>query len=271
MLMIKSKHNSARLASNILKCYGLMLFTSCSYVVLEEKMTDCTMSNVNFSSEINDANCGLNDGQVSLNAMGGQPPYNYQLNNLVQNEPVFDNLAAGNYTAVVKDHLGCFEQAQIIVQNAAGVSASLEFSASGCEANGGVIEIVPSKGTPPYTYSLNNSVAQSENTFNELFSGNYNVEVIDALACSFDLSIYLPSGVSYQQSVEPIMLSSCATTGCHDGSNSLPDFTQFGEVQANASMIKSRTQSGNMPKDGTLPQSEIDLIACWVDDGALNN
>lgn len=269
--MIKRKHYSARLASNILKCYGLVLFTSCSYIALEEKMVDCTMSNVSFSSEINDASCGLNDGQVSLNAMGGQPPYSYQLNNLAQNEPVFDDLSAGNYTAVVKDQLGCFEQSQIIVQNTGGVGADLELSASGCATNGGVIEVVPIEGTPPYAYRLNNSVAQSDNTFNELFSGNYNVEVIDALACSFDLSLYLPTGVSYQQSVEPIMLSSCATTGCHDGSNSLPDFTKFGEVQANASMIKSRTQSGNMPKDGTLPQNEIDLIACWVDDGALDN
>jgi len=35
--------------------------------------------------------------------------------------------------------------------------------------------------------------------------------------------------------------------------------------------MKARTQSRNMPKEGTLTQAEIDAIGCWVDDGALNN
>jgi hypothetical protein len=68
------------------------------------------------------------------------------------------------------------------------------------------------------------------------------------------------------------MANSCAISGCHDGSvSSLPNFSNLSVIQANASMIKSRTQSGNMPKTGSLTQNQIDLIACWVDDGALDN
>jgi len=44
-------------------------------------------------------------------------------------------------------------------------------------------------------------------------------------------------------------------------------------VQANADKIKQRTSDGSMPPpNNTEPTpEEIQAIACWVDDGALNN
>ena len=49
-------------------------------------------------------------------------------------------------------------------------------------------------------------------------------------------------------------------------------FTVFSNIQSSASQIKSLTQSGAMPKNGSkLSQTQLDAIACWVDDGALNN
>ena len=230
------------------------------------------MSELDISATTSDANCDLNDGEVLLAASGGEEPYLYTLNDVQQSDPLFTNLTAGTYATAVADALGCSTNGMVTINNVEGVRATTNLTNAGCATNEGMVEVIADSGTPPYTYRLDAGTPQSLNVFSSLSSGDYLVEVMDALNCKFDVNLFLPSGVSYQQSVAPIMMNSCAVTGCHDGSNStLPDFTQFGQVQANASMIKARTQNGTMPPNGSLSQSEIDLIACWVDDGALNN
>ena len=79
-----------------------------------------------------------------------------------------------------------------------------------------------------------------------------------------------PQTTTYSGVIQGIIASNCAISGCHDGSIS-PDLTTFNTIQSRASRIKARTANGSMPRGRTLTQTEIDLIACWVDDGALEN
>jgi hypothetical protein len=76
--------------------------------------------------------------------------------------------------------------------------------------------------------------------------------------------------VSWQSDILPIMVNSCATEKCHDGITRR-DWTNYDEVKKYAVSIKKRTQDKSMPFDGPLPQDQIDLIACWVNNGAENN
>jgi hypothetical protein len=76
--------------------------------------------------------------------------------------------------------------------------------------------------------------------------------------------------VSWENEILPLMINSCATNGCHDGV-SRRDWTNYNEVKQYATSIKMRTQNRSMPFDGPLPQHQIDMIACWVDNGALEN
>lgn len=76
--------------------------------------------------------------------------------------------------------------------------------------------------------------------------------------------------VSWQNDILPIMITSCATEKCHDGITRR-DWTNYDEVKRFSVSIKNRTQDKSMPFDGPLPQEQIDLIACWVNNGALNN
>ena len=78
------------------------------------------------------------------------------------------------------------------------------------------------------------------------------------------------SQITYSTSISSIIETNCSIPGCHSGSQS-PDFRDFTNIQLNASRIKIRTQNRTMPKVGSLTQQEIDMIACWVDNGALNN
>ena len=82
-------------------------------------------------------------------------------------------------------------------------------------------------------------------------------------------------GISYSTSIVPILETNCNITGCHNGDNSgISNFTVFDNVKSSAAAIKTKTANGSMPKASsglTLTQAEKDLIAKWVDQGALNN
>ena len=118
--------------------------------------------------------------------------------------------------------------------------------------------------------SNENGPEQNDPAFSGLNHGEYAVSVADINGCVIVVTTKVFSGVSFSRSISPIINSSCAVSGCHAGSQ-FPDFRVFENIQNNAIEIKKRTQSGSMPKIGTITQNEKDLIACWVDDGALNN
>src|SRR5688572_13801685 len=76
--------------------------------------------------------------------------------------------------------------------------------------------------------------------------------------------------VSWQNDIRPIMQASCVIPDCHDGI-SLRSWNSYNEAKRSASAIKRRTQDRSMPVDSSLPQEQIDKIACWVDAGSPNN
>lgn len=75
--------------------------------------------------------------------------------------------------------------------------------------------------------------------------------------------------VSYTNDIDPLLTQKCAP--CHIGGGQFPDLTTYVSVSQNAELIKTVTQNGTMPQNGFLTQDQIDLIACWVGNGALNN
>jgi len=74
---------------------------------------------------------------------------------------------------------------------------------------------------------------------------------------------------SYTNNIAPILNQNCKP--CHFNGSQFPDLTNYNSVSQNAHLIKIVTQNKTMPKGGSLTQDEIDAIACWVDNGALDN
>ena len=97
--------------------------------------------------------------------------------------------------------------------------------------------------------------------------------VTDDNGCQNSVTVSVDNGTSYNDDIVPIINTNCAVSGCHDGNSSPPDWTDLALVQENAENIKTRTMDGSMPPAGRqdLQPTEIQAIACWVDDGALNN
>ncbi len=86
-------------------------------------------------------------------------------------------------------------------------------------------------------------------------------------ALELDCDVITPT---YSDNIKQIVDTNCAISGCHDGSNANPDFTNYDGLFARRSQVRSRVVSGTMPPAGRpdLDDSEIDEISCWVENGA---
>lgn len=251
----------------------IILVSSCINNSLEDSSPiDCSTSTLDLTFVTADANCGLNDGTIKVTVSGGEPPYSYSLDNSVgQDSGVFEGLASGNYDITVTDNITCSFSKEISVANSGGFQATGSVTDSGCKTTNGTFTVTPTGGNLPYEFELNGGGSQSNGSFSNLATGEHEVIITDASGCDFSIIKTILTGISYTSSIKPIIANNCAISGCHNGSNNLPDFSVFSNVQGKASSIKTRTQSGSMPRNGSLTQAEKDAIACWVDDGAKDN
>lgn len=238
---------------------------------------DCEKSGpiLSLGTVVDAASCSIANGSIKVSASGGKEPYEFSLNDQPgQSAGQFDNLSAGIYTVILKDANGC----AVSVDNVSVKAFDFTFNATitednSCLAGNGTVVIDVSDGNPPYTYKLGNGTFTDGNSFSGLPSGNHTISVKDNNACSVTLSLTVPrgfTGTSWSGEIKPIMEASCAKSGCHNGS-SRRDLRQFENAKFYAKSIKSKTQDKSMPREGTLTQQQIDIIACWVDDGAFEN
>tara|TARA_R110002012_G_scaffold222599_1_gene394455 strand:- start:7628 stop:8191 length:564 start_codon:yes stop_codon:yes gene_type:complete len=167
----------------------------------------------------------------------------------------------------------CDQEADLVDKDCTGSGLTLTLVGStdtSCGASAGVVEVEASGGFGDYRYQLDGGAFQASGIFGGVGPGKYIVGVVDSGGCTNTLDVQIYSGISFAASIKPIIEANCAISGCHDGSGNI-DYNNFDNIKLNPSDIKSRTQSGDMPRNGTLTAAEIDMIACWVDDGALNN
>jgi len=159
----------------------------CTGGISTENLTEPTA--VSYSPTITNASCnGVCDGQIDLAAGGGTPPYQYSINNggAYQAGTNFSSLCAGSYDILILDNNGCTSSPNSEVVNeptAVTYTPSLTdpLCNGGCD---GQIDLLPTGGTAPYTYSINNGGAyQAPSTFNSLCAGNYDILIQDVLGC----------------------------------------------------------------------------------------
>lgn len=243
----------------------------------EPEPVDCNNSDLTLVlDEVTDASgCEAPNGSIAVTASGGSAPYQYKINSSnYQVSNIFKNLAAGSYTISVKDDDDCENSitAQVGSEESSLAFTNISTTNGGCNSSEGIIT-VDASGEGTLQYKLNNGSYQSGNTFGNLEAGNYNITIADDSGCEASSEVQVKNGTSYENHVKAIITNNCAVSGCHNGSNgSIANFSTFSTVKNHASKIKITTQNKSMPPgDRTITQEQIDLIACWVDDGALNN
>lgn len=224
------------------------------------------------------SSCTESDGVIEVTAVGGIAPYVYQLGNgPFVSSPVFSSLTAGSYVVTVEDSRGCTNHVSALVT---AVGSTFTATIANTPDNScfppheGTITITPSGGTPPYEVKFGDGPFETSLVFDGLAAGVYPVTVKDATGCLLVWNCTVHSGdtgTSYSVDIQPIFNASCNSSSCHGAGNGSRSWTTFSNVVAKAQQIKLRTANGSMPPAGSLSPQQIQIIACWVDDGAKNN
>jgi len=171
------------------------------------------------TSATTDPGCANNDGQIVVTAAGGTPAYSYSIDggSTFQSGATFTSLAAGTYSIVSADALGCLGTTSATLTTI-GVTLSVSATETnpGCANNDGQIVVAATGGTPAYTYSIDGGITfQSGATFTSLAAGTYNIVSADGLGCQGTTSATL--------TISGITLTVSSTTnepscGANDGS-----------------------------------------------------
>lgn len=130
------------------------------------------------------ATCTAANGGATITTIsGGTAPYTYTWLPSGGNASVANNIAAGNYSVIIKDANDCTLTKTISINSSTNIiTTSVNIQNASCSA-GGSATIIPSNGNAPYTYTWipaggSNSVATG------LSIGNYTVQISDNFGCS---------------------------------------------------------------------------------------
>lgn len=146
------------------------------------QITQPTIQQLSVTS--NNVSCnGYSDGNITLFAQGGSPPYSYSWNGNSSSSGNLTNIFAGNYSLILTDSKNCITtQSLTITEPSSEILISANTTNVLCYGNNtGNVDISVSGGTPPYSISWDNN-ANSEDILN-LFAGDYAVTIVDHNNC----------------------------------------------------------------------------------------
>lgn len=137
----------------------------------------------------------------------------------------------------------------------------------------GEITVSATGGSAAYMFSIDGTTFQSSGTFTDLGADDYTVIVKDGNECvdSDMATVEAVPEVFYANQIRPIIDANCQVSGCHGSNASIPTWATYNDVKARADRIRARTSAKEMPPGNPLVDSDIKLIADWVDQGAPNN
>jgi len=215
----------------------------------------------------NASNCSA-DGSIQIFRSGGIPPYTYSITSAAgpfQVSNNFTGLAAGPYTAYVKDAAGCIGQQDLSVAQGAALTVSVSKVNTSTCVNDGSIQVNPSGGQAPYSYSIDGGTTyQASNSFTGLGAGNYTITVKDFKNCTGETNVNI--------SLNPIVVTASATAAgnCATANGSIQLFRTGGYAPYTYSINGNTYQNSNTFSNvaaGTYTGFVKDLKGCI---GVLN-
>ncbi|MDD2387366.1 MAG: S8 family serine peptidase, partial [Bacteroidales bacterium] len=134
-----------------------------------------------------DASCyEYNNGTATITAQGGTNGYMYDIGNGLQDENIFAQLQAGDYTVTVSDGNMCTAEIPFTIDQPLMWYANiyLQNNISCYGYNDGKVIISVGGNNPPYQYSIYQGIWQASNQFENLEADSYTVTVQDNNGCT---------------------------------------------------------------------------------------
>jgi large repetitive protein len=143
-------------------------------------------------------------GKIGVVAQGGAGGFQFQLNNgAFTTNANFTGLSAGNYVVTVKDSKGCLQTKTVTIgtNSISVIAQSTNLACAG--TSNGLISLVGSNGTAPYSFKMGNGGFQNSPVFQNLSAGVYVLTAKDANGCTAftQASVLEPAPISLQTSV----------------------------------------------------------------------
>lgn len=175
---------------------------------------------------------GASNGSITITPVGGAAPFTFTLDGGAPQAGTppftFNNVAAGSHNITVTDGAGC-TTGNVPVTVAAGPSLTTTVSTTDVLCNGGntgtLTIAVPSIGTPPYEYSLDNINWVFTNVFNGLAAGTYTAYYRESNGCQGQQNNVVVN--------EPALLSASGNpqpVSCNGGNDGIITVTPAGGI-----------------------------------------
>jgi large repetitive protein len=169
-----------------------------------------------------EANCGFNNGSITVSASGPNAPFLYSFEGgPFGTATTFSNLYGGAYQITVQNALGCTQSVFVGVNDIEMDGIVLIQTDATCYGTpNGTIEVTNVSGALPIIYELdNNGSTQSSGFFDNLAIGSHVVTVYDGGNCVFTLPfmVYQPTELSFQNTTVPV--------ACNGGNTGQINFT----------------------------------------------
>lgn len=129
------------------------------------------------SVQINDADPCDESVEIVVTAAGGEPPYQYSLDNAAFQDDSTFTVFSGQHNVRVRDAVGTIFQVPV------NMAIPLPVSVTAVNVNAG-ITVTASSGTPPYQYSIDGANFQDSSTFPDVANGLYTITVKDSNGCT---------------------------------------------------------------------------------------
>lgn len=160
--------------------------------------------------------CNASTGTLTVSTTGGTAPFQYSLDGInFQATTLFSNLAAGTYLIRVLDANNCLAVKTVVVSNSNGPQISVVKTDAYCSRATGTLTVTGTGGTGTLMYSINNVDFQVSNSFANLSSGTYTVQVRDENTCTNSQLINVAN------LPEPTFTAVVSDAGCHAANGSV--------------------------------------------------
>lgn len=134
-----------------------------------------------------DATCGLDDGELTINAMGGTPPYEFSIDGGVTFEigAAFIGLPSGDIDYQIRDGNGCLLTGTATIGANDLIVETTKIDVTCFGFDNGTATAAPEFGVGPCSFLWDDPLAQTTPTATGLAPGTYTVIVThDAIGCS---------------------------------------------------------------------------------------